>query len=163
MLPPNALVILDQFEVYPKNSEVDSMLLNLAVKSREEGFNVIVSISSVEIAHHVLLLNGLDKIYHLGKVEDFRWERDEVELFVNTGFPDLTKEEKSWLIGLGIRSGSPGFLHSVSEFPECVESRKELEDLADRFSERWKNLMKEVRAQKKSRFRDRNCLRSNDQ
>ena len=141
VLPKRSTIAIDQlekFKILPM--EMESLILHMAVESRRTAeCNIIIAVSCPIMAEIVLNLNGLDKIYQLGKKNDFQWDKSLVEKYVELGFNGWKQEDKDDLIELGTIAMSPAFLHGVLTLYSTglPVDKKNLHDCALRYQDEW--------------------------
>ena len=142
LLPSKSVIVLDQLEHRGKLSEeMKSLIRHLALESRRTAAcNVILSVSDVQVAQEVLVLNGNDKIQQWGCSSDFEWTSKEVQEYIDKGFKRWSKEDRDTLLELGCKAKCPAFLHGIftslgDGFPK---DRKFVEQRVQNYDDSWK-------------------------
>lgn len=143
LLPSKSVIVLDQLEHLGKLSDdMKSLIRHLALESRRTaGCNVILSLSDIQMAQEVLVLNGNDKIKQWGCSSDFEWTSKEVQEYIDKGFKRWSNEDRDALLELGSKAKCPEFLHGIfSLFSDGLpKDQKFLEQRVQNFEDSWKS------------------------
>lgn len=118
VLPEGTVLVLDQMETPVWGPELKAMLRELALDSRKsKTYNIVLSVSNLEIAKKILALNGNDKIKLVARSSDFRWGRELVTAYVEESkrYKHWLEADKESLIKLATLAGAPEFMFSLED------------------------------------------------
>ena len=149
VVPPNTLILIDQVENMEMNDGNDAFLRMLAIESRQtDQFRVMMCVSDIKKAEHLMKLNGREKITNLCKSDLLRWSGHQIECFIEIKFKKWTTSDKEKLKLLATKAQCPGFLVTVYDtygdngYPHDVSGVRKIESLADVYRSRWKDFEK---------------------
>ena len=148
VLPRGTIIVFDQVESSIWSENLRSLIKEVALDSRKhKNYNVVICVSSIEVAKKVLALNGNDKIKSMCVTQYFKWDRDLVTKFVKESaqYKLWSHEDKVKLIELAAFAGAPGFLFGLEDIAEPLAASILQEPAvlasAKKYAEEWEKVI----------------------
>ena len=141
--PKHTVIILDQIDEDTVRSGLRSFIRELAVDStRFKTYSVLVAVSQVTTAKMLLKLNGHTKIRQISDGSHFRWNVDQIRLYIDQCAPlhALSADDQAVLRELALVAGTPIFLYNVasSDSPHDELHSGDAAVLANELSRKWR-------------------------